>query len=299
MSQKNKITRFTGLVDSPTEEGQPAAQWRVLENWRLQTGRLAPRPGMKRIAVADASLRAIDLNGSSQYVSVGTNTTTWTLPRRWTYRQIIEPDTVSGTQAVLGWNHADAPIKVEIVAGQVKATHIDTDSASVSITSSTTFTAVVLSILIQRLGLTLTMWVNGVLEATGTLADKVSIAPGGPLLMGADGASPANFFDGALEGPELIEVAGLPTTRGLIRYEDPVARQVRAWYNLDVDGNDIVKDYSRHRNHGRVIASATDVASLAHPFRPWHGLTGYEARGGSRRVFGVAGKKPYIVTEVG
>lgn len=278
-------------------DGLGALEWVELRDWRLSSGRLKPRPGMARVDKADTTIRGISLNGSSQYLEIAADDRVWSTGLHFTIRAICTPSAFSGVQTIIGFKHAtDVPVWLRLDGGNVKATVRDSGGTSTTLTSSSTFSAGPLGIELVRDGATLTLYVNGAQEATDSISATLAFdGAGGNLLFGATGATPGSFFGGTLDGPEYLSIASHPTTESLVRFPDPRSSVCRAWYDFDLDANDVVRDYSRFRNHGRAIASPTDTAVLSHPWAPIHGITSFLTRDGETRVFLVAGKTGYIV----
>lgn len=278
-------------------DGLGALEWVELRDWRLSSGRLKPRPGMVRVERADTTIRGLSLNGSSQYVEVAADARVWAAGTQFTIRAICTPSAFSGVQTLIGFKHAtDVPVWLRMDGGNVKATLRDSGGAEVTLTSSTTFSAGPLGIEVIRDGDALSLYVNGTEEDTDTMSGTLSLDdPGGNLLFGATGASPGSFFGGTMDGPEVLTIASHPTTESLVRFPDPRSSVCRAWYDFDLDANDVVRDYTRFRNHGRAIASPSDAAALSHPWAPIHGITSFLTRDGETRVFLVAGKNAYVV----
>ncbi|MCP3975964.1 MAG: LamG domain-containing protein [bacterium] len=282
---------FLGLNTKAEEEGLPLAYATTCQNLRLNTGRPKPRRGRDRVLRAGDNQSALDLNGSTQDVLVSAPTTAWTLKRYWTFRMIIEPDTVSGTQYLVGWSNTTRPFILYLNGSTLTWTVVDTGDTAVTLTSTAAITTAATGIQLERRGTTLTMYVNGLAASgdTDTMADLDCKVPTGNLFFGSD--QTANYFNGSIEGPELMDGCHL-TNEPLVRNGDPIT--CRAWYDLKSQGNSIVRDLSRFRNHGETQNAPSEVTTLARAHRPIRGLRPYVARGGRKRIFFIAHNLPYI-----
>ena len=292
MPQPVPAIRFVGLNTSAPVDGMPAEEAIVCQGFRVASGDLSLQPGMVRLAQAGATLKAGDLTAaSSMYYHVESPLTAWTLRQNWTLRLIIKPDTVTGTQALIGWAHAtDWPIYLYLDGSALTAVHRDTASTAVTLTASNAMTAdAVYGIELVRSGTSLTLYVNGVQEDTDTVSALDTKVPTVDLYFGRDNSG--NYFDGTLEGPELVVRSDLPTTRSLVRYADPKGEIVRCWYDLDADSNSICRDLSRWGNHAKAQNGPSEVASLARVYAPGHGVGTYTTESGQPQVVvGAAGQ---------
>lgn len=280
--------RWLGLNTKAEEEALPLEYAADMQNLRMESGRLKPRRGRDRILRGADNMAALDCNGTNQGVLVSTPTAAWTLKREWTFRVVIEPDTVSGTQYLIGWSNTTRPFILWLNGSTLTWTVVDTADATTTLTA-TGLTATKTAIQLQRVGTALTLYVDGVSKDTDTMADLDCKVPTGDLQIGYDQGT--NYFNGSIDGPELLDGTH-PTNQGLLRHADPIS--CRAWYDFKSQGNSIVRDLSKFRNHGKVQNSASEVSALSHAYRPVRGIQPYVNRGGRRRVFMVAHNVPYI-----
>lgn len=272
-------------------EGLPLAYAIQAQDWRIGSGRPKPRRGRDRVLRGADNQAALDLDGTNQHVLVATPLSAWTLKRHWTFRCIIEPDVVTGTQYLVGWSNTVRPFILWLNGSTLTWTVIDTADATVTLTSSVAITTAKTGIQLERKGTALSMYVNGLTSNgdTDTMADLDCKVPTGNLTLGGDQAT--NHFNGSAEGPELMDGSHL-TNEPLVRHGDPIS--CRAWYDFKSQGNSIVRDLSPFRNHGKTQNSPSEVASLANAHRPIKGMRPYAARGGRKRFFFVAHNLPYI-----
>lgn len=291
MAGKTPIVRdkWLGLNTKAEEEGLPISFAAELQNYRAESGRLKPRRGSDRVVRASDNMAALDLDGSADYVLVSSPTAAWTLKRHWTYRQVIEPDTVSGTQYLIGWSHAtDWPFQLYLDDSTLTWVVKDTGDTTATLTA-TGLTATKIGIQCQRVGTALTLYVDGASADTDTMSDLDCKVPAGHLHIGHDQSG--GFFNGSMDGPELFD-GSHPFRQPLVRHADPIT--CRAWYDFKSRGNSIVRDLSRYRNHGKTQSSPPEVSALSHAWRPIRGLRSYVNRGGRRRLFFVAKDVPYV-----
>lgn len=281
--------QWFGLNTKADEEGLPLAYAADAQNLRLHTGQPKPRRGRSRILRGGDNTAALDLDGTNQHVIVNTPLSAWTLKKHWTFRCVIEPDVVSGSQYIVGWSNTTRPFILWLNGTALTFTVVDTADAAVTLTSSALSADTVYGIQVARVGTALTMHVNGTLEDSDTMADLNCKVPTGNLTIGGDQAT--NYFNGTVDMVELFDGSHL-TTDSLVRHGDPIT--CRAWYDFKSQGNSIVRDLSRFRNHGKTQNSPTEVTSIAHAHRPIRGLRPFVRRGGRKRVFFVAHNVPYI-----
>lgn len=295
MPRPDPTIRFVGLNTSSPADGMPPEEATVCQGFRVGSGDLSVQPGMVVLDQAGATLKAGDLTAaSSEYYVVESPLAAWTLRRNWTFRQIIQPDTVTGTQYVVGWAHAaNWPFTIYLDGATLTVVHKDTNPSTVTLTSSSSLSAdAVYGIELVRSGTTLSLYVNGALEDSDTVASLDTQVPTVDLYFGRSSAG--NYFDGTLEGPELIVRSDLPTTRSLCRYPDPKGEIVRCWYDFDADSNAICKDLSRWGNHAKALNTPTEATSLARVLAPGHAVATYTTESGSPKVVIGAGGLVYI-----
>ena len=286
---------FRGLNTSAAEVGLPHDRAVQLEGWRIISGDLVPQPGMVRLGKATGAYRAGEfVAASSHYFAVKNPATAWTLKRHWTLRVIIEPDSVTGTQNILAFNHATAwPVKLYLDGTTLTAKVTDTADTVVTLTGSTTFAVdTVYGIELVRNGTALTLYVNGSEDDSDTMADLDCKVPSSDLYFGRDNSG--SYFDGTIEGPELLVVSDLPTTRSLVRFQDPKGPVCRAAYNLDLSADNIAKDLSRFGNHAIGQGGVTDVASIAHASAQCHGVATFTGTNGKARIVLGMGGNLYV-----
>ncbi len=278
---------WLGTNTKAEEEGLPLAYAVQAQGWRLGSGRPKPRRGRDRVLRAADNMASLDLNGSTQDVLVSAPLIAWTLKRHFTFRVVVEPDNVTGSQYIVGWSNTTRPFILWLNGATLTWTVVDTGDAPITLT--TTVTATKLAIQCERKGTALTLRVDGVSVDTDTMSDLDLKVPTGNLFFGSDQTT--NFFDGSIDGPELMDGAHT-TDDPLVRHGDPIT--CRAWYDFKSQGNSIVRDLSRHRNHGETQNTPSEGTALAHTHRPIQALQSYVTRGGRKRLFIVSHNLPYI-----
>lgn len=299
MPRVQPLVRFRGLNTSAPDTGLEPESAAVLEGFRVSSGDLAPQPGRARLDQAASTIRAGEFAAaSSHHYAIPNPAAAWTLRKNWTFRHDIEPDTVTGTQALVAFNHATAwPIKTYLDGSTLTVKVTDTADTVVTLTSTTTLAPdTVYAYELVRSGTTLTLYVNGSEEDSDTMADLDCKVPSSDLYFGRDDSG--NYYDGVMDGPELILRDDLPTNRPLVRYQDPKGAVVRAWYDLNLDADDIAKDLSRHGNHARGENSVTDATALSHAYAPIHGISTFTTPTGEKRVVIGASGEIYIAEAV-
>ncbi len=284
--------KFFGINTRAGAEGLPIQFAEESEGLRVTTGDLKPSPGMDRVLLIDDTTKALDLDGSADYVKFVTPTSAWTPKKDWTCRVVVEPDNVTGTQYIIGWSHASAWPMVLYLDGSTLTWKV-TDTADTVVTlTKTSMTATKFAVHLERKGTALTMYVDGESADTDTMADLNCKVPSGDLYVGRSNSG--DFFDGTIDTPELFDGTHL-SNEPYIRHGDPLS--CRFWPDFKSQGNSIVRDLSRYRNHGKTQSSPGEVASLYHRHAPIRAVQSYIGRGGAKRVFIQAGNEPYIVSQ--
>ena len=282
--------------------GLPLGEWVVLQDIMLDQGNLRRRGGTQRVMVAPVSNLCMDLNGTTQIVTVPVNAVIHTLRKAWTVYFIVQPDTVAAARTLLGWVHAtDWPIQVQFTSGAVVQVKV-TDSAGTVTTMTGTTTLVggtTYSVVVVRAGTALTVYLNGVSEATGTMADLDCKAAGGNMTLGA--ANAAGFFDGKYETCWAVNVADTYMGDIFLRCIDPKAETVLWCYtleNMESATTNRIDDDSRFENHGGVTAGTSTATSIARQTMPVTLLAPYGDKNTKPRLMVVAGNKMFLA-EIG
>lgn len=283
-----------GLQTTHSEDGLPFGWWSEFQNLLLtESPKAKRRPGMQRLFQVTNAGTCFDLNGTTQIVTVPLNIVMHTLRKEWTVDILFQPDQVSSAATLLGWVSASTwPIRIQTTsAGKVEAKV--TDSASTVTTMTGTTTLVVgtnYHVRVVRNGTALTVYLNGVSEATGTIADLDCLAPGGNLTFGA--ANGAAFFDGKVDYCTAYSSAITNMTDIYIRCILPRAPHVLWHYVMEEIETTThrVDDESRFENHGSVTNGTSTATSIARQTMPVTLIAPYIDKNNKQRAVVMAGR---------
>jgi hypothetical protein len=253
-----------GLQTTGLEDGLELPRFQTWQNLRVDQGAAKRRPGQALMAVSLNRNKSLDLNGSSQYVTIPLLAAVHTLKRIWTFEALVQADSfATNAKTVLGVAHAsDYSLLVYFTtAGNLVAKVQDSGATVTTLTSSTAFsTGTTYAIQIVRDGTSLTMRVNGASEATGSIADLDCKLPGGNLYIGRDNGG--LYFDGKIDFVRIRTVALADQSYGLMRLPDGRAIDVLMDYVAQTEViTALFYDRSRFELHGTITASPPVYAS--------------------------------------
>lgn len=281
-----------GLNTSSDENGLPLGQYVDLTNVILGDGGLRRRDGMVRVARASNANLCANLNGTSEIVTVPVNTTIHTLRKQWRVSCLVAPDTVNAARTLLGWAHAtDWPIQIQFTSSakvEVKVT--DSAGTVVTMTGATTLVGTTTyAVDVVRNGTALTVYLNGVSEQTGTMADLDCKAPGGNLYFGRNNTG--EFFDGKYEHCWAVNSADTYMGDVFLRCIHPRAENVLWSYVLeDMESTTHrIDDDSRFGNHGSITAGFSTATSIARQTMPVSMIAPYTDKNAKQRIVVAAG----------
>ena len=281
-----------GLNTTAEATGLPLGEWVDLQNILLDQGDLRRRGGIQRVVRVTNNGTCMDLNGTTQIVTVPVNTVMHTLRKTWTVYCLMQPDTVAAARTLLGFLHAtDWPIQIQFTSGAKVEVKV-TDSAGTVVTMTGTTTLVggtTYSVVVVRDGTALTVYLNGVSEVTGTMADLDGKAPGGNMTLGRNNTG--EFFDGKYEQCWATNSADTYLGDIFLRPLDPMADNVLWSYVLEnmESTNGRIDDDSRFGNHGIVTSGTSTATSIARQTMPVTGLMPYIDKNAKQRLVVVAG----------
>jgi len=286
-----------GLLDTQDEVGLEAG-WAKFENLRTGRARGEPRKGMAHVASAgDPDQAAAVLDGVGDYYEIPLRGL-HTLPLKFDIEIAFSADIVTGTEYLWGAKHANYGLKIRrntttievlIHDGSNSATH---DAGTVAATTA-------YALRVRYDGTTLSTWLqteaNAATVATesGTVSGALR-APGGNILIGADGAAPGSFWDGDIEYVRAF-TRHLADFRHLWQYwPHPKGRYVLWDYIpaiVDAEGNLI--DHSRNLNYGTVSGTPSSTTTLLPPSDPVQAISQRVDLENESRLVVVAGGVPY------
>ena len=254
------------LNTTADENGLPLGDCVDLLNVDLSQGGVGRRGGMQRLGRATDARLALDLNGTTQIITVPVNAVIHTLRKEWTVRAVVQPDTVAAARTVLGFLHAtNFPIQIQFTAtAKVEVKVTDSASAVTTMTGTTTLVGGTTYVVeVVRIGTALTVYLNGASEVTGTMADLDCIAPGGNMTFGRNNTG--EFFDGKFDYCTAYSSSSPLRDEGMLRCTDPKAEHVLWDYWTEVFTLDRIEDGSRFENHGIVTNGTSTATALTVP----------------------------------
>lgn len=272
-------TFLRGLETTGLEDGLELPAWVVFQNVRLADGAASIRPGMQLVGTATNANRSLQfVSGSTvDYVKAPNSTEIQTLAKRWTFEMMWKPTSVTGTRPLFGWNDAAQwPFKVFQDGTALKVTfNFNGGTPTTGTVTGLTLangTTYVLQIVRASTGL-ITIYAG---PLNGTLVSKTGVAdseaaydmyqPSGAMLIGYDSA--ANEFDGVIDYVRCFSKA-FTTRKWLpIRWPDPRCDYCLWDYVMEKDfvktgEGTVIRDRSRHENHGETVGAPAVVTALA------------------------------------
>ena len=304
-------TFLRGLETTGLEDGLELPAWVTFQNVRLAGGAASIRPGVQVVATATNANRALQFNNgsTSDFVFAPVNTEIQTLKKRWTFEMMWKPDSVTGTQPLFGWDDAALwPFIIYQDGTALKisanwnggAQELGTTVAGLTLAIGTTY---VLQIVRASTGL-ITVYagsVNGPLVTLTTIGTTKTAydmyAPSQRMLVGRDSA--ANLFEGTVDYVRCFSRA-LPSRKWLpIRWPDPTCDYVLWDYVMETafaktgEGS-VVRDRSRHENHGETVGSPDVVTALCVQTMPVGLIRERLDMVGKHRLDVIAGKSIFL-----
>jgi hypothetical protein len=232
-------------------------------NARAGDGTDRRRDGYVRLYRWGATSDLLDLDGSSDFVTLTADSRVWPLGTRFTLELLWQNDTVAASSFVLGSGSAGAVgVKIEHTSSSTVVTTV-TDSAAATTTLTHTGIGADNEVRYQlkRDGANLTATINGTAQ-TGTMNATNSLASTGTWVVGKDNAG--SFFNGRVDFLRLLRVLKTHTMDSRVRLGDPRAPSVVLDYIFTADANGYVVDRGPLGLHGVTSGSpATNGAPLA------------------------------------
>lgn len=282
-----------GLNTRADSTGLPLLECVTLEDVRVIGRDLIQRLGIVRIGKVAGNFKATDLtSGDSEHYTCAADSRIWTLGKYWTWEALVEPDGVTGTQVIQGFNHAsDYPIRVYYNAAVLTVNIVDTDDAVVTLTSGT-LTATKTAIQVTRNGTAVELKIDNSSVDTDTVADKVGKAAGGDLYIGRDNGG--NYYDGTIDYVRMFNTVKSSHADRLLRLPNPRARNVEMDLDFNATGT-LIYDRSRYENHMVAVNSPTEIATLCHNPAPIRVLSlGIDPQEDKRQLLVLAGGNYFI-----
>lgn len=293
-----------GLLDTQDETGLEVG-WARFENLRVGTGRGKPRPGMIHLVTPTQGAQGAwyfqasgYFDGVDEYYEIPVRDI-HTLPAKFDMELCFEAETLVGTAYLWGVKHADYGLKIRRTTTDVEVL-IHDGANSVTHNAGPIATAYAYALRIRYDGTTLTTWLEKEHDhttAASTEAGTVSgtlRAPGGNMLVGADGAVPGDFWDGWIEYIRCFS-KHLPSQRHMWQYwPHPKGRYVLwDYYPGILDAGDLLMDHSRNLNTGSPNGTPGPDVSLLDPCQPTQAIAHRIDGSNRRRVVAVCGGVPY------
>lgn len=297
MSRAKRYTQtfHEGLQTTGEEDGLRLPRFTVFQDVNVSAGPAARRKGIQLVDTAPSPHTALDLAAaSSHHVLIPAYANVQTLGKRWTLEYLVNPDGVSGTQVIHGFAHAtDWPIRVYLDDAVVTVDVTDSAGTVVTLTSSAV-TAIKLAIMVVRSGTALSLWVNGVLEDSDTMADLACKAPGGDMYFFRDNTG--NYYDGLGDFARAQSVVLTSQREGLMRAVDPRVGHVLWDYVFEIAEATTkrVDDRSSHGNHGVFVGTPATGAAQTVQVTPINLIHDYLDERNRSRLAVLAGAKMHL-----
>lgn len=228
---------------------------------------------MARIAVVPYAHTALDFDGGADLVSAPLDTKIHTIGRLWTLKTVIEPDSVTGTQTLISWNHAAGwPFKLQLDDAAVLLTVKYDDNTTATATGGTIGIGSIHAIMAIRRPSTastanledIELWVDGVkVDSIDGVTKDHKLTAGGPIFAADTG--PADLFNGTIDHATLMNTWTANQTYGWMRQPNPKAENVVYDYWME-EANATTNrcdDRSRYRNHATITSAPGSVTGLA------------------------------------
>lgn len=284
-----------GLNTTGKEDGLRIRRWPVFANIRLNEGPAQRRKGIQFIDQCSDPSTALDFQdtGSTDHVAVPKVADIHTLKKRWTCVYLVNPDGVSGTQTIHGFNHAtDWPINVYLDDDTLTAKV--TDSAGTVVTLTHTVTAIKLVISVIRDGTSLSLWVNGAEVDTDTMADLDCKEPGGDMYFGRDASG--DYFDGLFDNAHAFSVALTNQREAQMRLVDPRVDSVLWDYPMEIADTTTrrVDDRSLNGVHGQYVGVVVTGTAQSFQVTPVNAIHDWTDNKNRQRLAVLAGAEMFL-----
>jgi len=308
VQRKVKTLSFLrGLETTGAEDGLELPAWAQFQNTRLDTGSAKRRPGSQRVLTATNQASALDFVAADADLVTVKGYAKMAVTKNFTVGAVIQPDTVTGTQYICAFDSADAPYEIYLDGSTVKAT-IGTAGGDITVTGGTA--AINTTCYIQLVWRVLpsdtskyeaALWTNGVQGTTQTGTYSAPDTPGGNFLIGGDGSSAGNHFDGTIDFVRVLDVAWDHARFSRMRLPDPKASYVLLDMPMEIANTTTLRvdDRGPQRIHGTASSSSssgapsstTTIATQVSPVSYLGQRTDYTNKS---RVDVVAGGKFYL-----
>lgn len=300
-------TFLRGLETSGLEDGLELPAWSKFQNIRLGAGAASRRNGMVRVASAAYAHTALDFDGTNDYAWAPLDADTQTPGRHWAVECLIEPDSITGTQMLVSWDHAsDYPFKLWLNAAQPTLTYQQSDGTVASVGAGTVAIGTKHAIMaVRRPSVSydkaaddIQLWVDGSLVNTVTNVTFALKAPaGGPLFAVDNGYK--DFFDGTMDYARYLSTWREDQEFSFMRLPSPKAAYVVYDYPMEQANATTLRmnDRSRHRNHATLVHAPASVTGLCVQTTPVSLLSQRIDNKSRPRLDVVIGDRIYLVEE--
>jgi len=288
-----------GLNTTGLEDGLRLPRWSVFQNIRVNEGPAKRRKGIQRIDTVVSPHTALDLTAASSHeIQIPNYAGPQALKKRWSLEYLYNPDGVSGTQYIHAWAANADPVKVYLNGDTLTAVVKDTGDTEVTLTAASQTATKTVATLIRD-GTALSLWVNGALADSDTMADLDCKVPSGDMYFGSDGAS-GNFYDGLLDYARAFNYPLTNQRESLMRLVDPRADTVLWDYVFEIAEATTkrVDDRSSFGNHGVFVGTAATGTAQTVQVTPVNLLHPYRDSKSRNRLAVIAGSEVHLA-EVG
>lgn len=284
-----------GLQTKHAEEGKASPQdFETFQNVRVAAGGVKRRPGVFRSYLTSSDNTSIIFDGTNDYLSFGFDSRVHQFGTQFTIECLVLIEARAGSEYIYGNAGAGTPgVTIHVTAaGAVVANLWDTDATNTTLTSSATYADnAVIGIQLVRDGASLTLRVNNVSVATGTMSATLSTrAPTTAVTVAANGGTA--FFDGQLDYLRGFSIARADHADYMLRWPAPQAPYVLFDYYGELDANGRCLDNSRYGIHSaRVSTTGTPLATTALCIQaaPVQAIHPYLNKDGESKVLVIAG----------
>lgn len=284
-----------GLQDTQDATGLPYPGFQYFGNVRVDDGVLKRRLGRLLVDTAAPSRVSQEFDGGTMYgVVPASEWHTYGIP--FTVETVFSPIGLTGTQPIVGWNHASAfPFSIYLETDSsgttLKATYRTSATATVSSSASIAVNDDVAVQWIRASDDTLTLnvynatddvWTSDTSDASGTLGGAVLQDPAVDMYAARDTGS--NFFHGDIDYIRLFNIARTRKDDLMLRWPDPLCAYCVGCWEMDAYSGKIVPDLSRYGNTMSLKNTPTSATKITHDTLPVQGIFPYTTRDGVRRL---------------
>ena len=259
-----------GLNTKAQTTGLPLLECVALQDMRVVGTDLVQRLGIVRTAQFTGNAKAMDFNGTDEYLSNAIDTRVWALGMYWTVEVAVELDVTTGTQGILTAGHTTPSLILDMTSTNIRCRVWDSAGTATTITVGAASTSVQ-TVQVTRSAGTISTRLNNGTAVTGSIdSTKVCRTPVGDLRVALDDTT--NYMNGTVDYVRAFAYTKTDHNDRLVRHPAPRAGYVLADYDMNGSAGGLVYDRSRYGNHLIAQNSPTEVTSLCHNPAPVRAL---------------------------